>query len=132
MQPKNRFIQKRRKFSEEFKRELVRLFESGKFSVSQLDRLYGVRFALIYRWIYKYSNFNEKGCRIIEMKQSSTSKIKELEQKIKDLERLVGQKQIKIDFLEEMIDVAKEELNIDIKKKSSTPQSDGSGKKEKH
>jgi transposase len=132
MQAKSRFIQKRRKYSEEFKRELVCLFESGKFSVSQLDRLYGVSFALIYKWIYKYSNFNEKGYRIIEMKQSSTSRIKELEQKIKDLERLVGQKQIKIDFLEEMIDVAQEELNIDIKKKSSTPQLDGSGKKEKH
>ena len=129
MQAKIRVIQKRRVFSEEFKKELVRLFETGKYSVSQLDRLYGVRNAVIYRWIYKYSTLNEKGCRIIEMKQSSTSKVKELEQKIKELERLVGQKQIKIDFLEEMIDVAKEELNIDIKKKSSTPPSAGSGKK---
>jgi transposase len=129
MQAKIRVIQKRRVFSEEFKKELVRLFETGKYSVSQLDRLYGVCFCVIYRWIYKYSSFNEKGCRIIEMKQSSTSKVKELEQKIKELERLVGQKQIKIDFLEEMIDVAKEELNIDIKKKSFTPPSGGSGKK---
>lgn len=128
---KKGIIQKRRVYSEEFRRELVRLYESGKFSVMQLDRLYGVRFALIYRWIYKYSDFNEKGYRVVEMKQSSTSRIKELEQKIKDLERLVGQKQIKIDFLEEMIDVAKQELNIDIKKKPSTPQSDDSAKKEK-
>lgn len=128
---KKGIIQKRRVYSEEFRRELVRLYESGKFSVMQLDRLYGVRFALIYRWIYKYSDFNEKGYRVVEMKQSSTSRVKELEQKIKDLERLVGQKQIKIDFLEEMIDVAKQELNIDIKKKPSTPQSDDSAKKEK-
>lgn len=126
-----RLIQKRRVYSDEFRRELVRLFESGKYSVLQLDKLYGASFALIYKWIYKYSSINEKGYRIVEMKQSSTSRIKELEQKIKDLERLVGQKQIKIDFLEEMIDVAKEELNIDIKKKSSTPQSDDSAKKEK-
>lgn len=129
---KKRLIRKRRVYSEEFRRELVRLFESGKYSVLQLDRLYGVSFNLIYKWIYKYSEINEKGCRIVEMKQSSTSRIKELEQKIKDLERLVGQKQIKIDFLEEMIDVAKQELNIDIKKKSSTPQSDDSVKKGKH
>jgi transposase len=131
MRAKIRVIQKHRAFSEEFKKELVRLFETGKFSVGQLDRLYGVSFQSIYQWIYKYSTFNEKGTRIIEMKQSSTGKIKALEQKVKDLERLLGQKQIKIDFLEEMIDVAKEELNIDIKKKSSTPPSGGSEKKPK-
>ena len=116
-------IRKKRSFSDEFKRELVRLFEQGKYSVLQLGRLYGVRSSLIYLWIYKYSQFNETGYRVIEMKQSSTSKLKALEQRITELEKLVGQKQIKIDFLEEMMAVAKEELQIDIKKKYSTPRS---------
>lgn len=128
MHSKVTMIRKNRVYSVEFKRDLVLLFERGKYSVLQLQKLYGVHICVIYRWIYKYSNFNEKGVRIIEMKQSSTSKLKELEQKVKDLERKLGQKQIKIDFLEEMIVVAKEELNIDIKKKSSTPPSAGSGK----
>lgn len=119
---------KRRKYAEDFKRELVLLFEKGKFSVGQLSVLYRVERSIIYRWVYQYSNFNQKGVRVVEMKQSSTSKVKELQQQVKDLERLLGQKQIKIDFLEEMIEVAKEELQIDIKKKSSTPQSPGSGK----
>lgn len=132
MQTKIRAIQKRRVFSEDFKKELVKLFEGGKFSVSQLDRLYGIQGSVIYRWIYKYSHFNKQGARIVEMKQSSTDKVKALEQKVKDLERMLGQKQIKIDFLEEMINVAKDELNIDIKKKSSTPPSGGSGKKPAH
>lgn len=127
MKSKCRAIRKRRVFSDDFRRELVRLFEQGKYSVGQLSKLYGVRAQLIYLWIYKYSEFNKKGYRVIEMKQSSTSKVKELEQRIRELEKIVGQKQIKIDFLEEMIDVAKEELNIDIKKKSSTPQSKASG-----
>ncbi|HEY2722562.1 MAG TPA: transposase [Chitinophagaceae bacterium] len=124
-------IKKNRCFSLDFKLELVRLFELGKFSVSELSKLYGVSFPLIYRWIYKHSKYQEKGYRIIEMKQSSTSKIKALEQKVKDLERLVGQKQIKIDFLNEMIDVASQEFNIDIKKKPSTPPSSGSKKSAK-
>ena len=72
--------------------------------------------AVIYRWIYKLCSFNQKGYRIVERKQSSSAKAKALEQRIKELEQLVGQKQIKIDFLEEMIQVSKEELNIDIKK----------------
>lgn len=129
MLAKKRLISKRRVFSVDFKRELVKLFETGKYSVCQLGRLYGIANTVIYRWIYSLSTFNEKGFRIVEMKQSSTDKVKALEQRIKELERLVGQKQIKIDFLEEMILVAKEELNIDIKKKSSTPRSTGSGKR---
>lgn len=123
MQRKVRAIHKKRAYSEEYKRELVRLFELGKFSVPQLGKLYGIQFSVIYRWIYNYSQFNEPGYRVIEMKQSSTSKLKAMEQRIKELEKIVGQKQIKIDFLEEMITVAKEELKIDIKKKYSTPRS---------
>lgn len=128
MQTNVRLIQKRRVFSIEFKQKLVKLFEEGTYSVNQLQKLYGVGFVTIYRWIYTYSSFNEKGCRIVEMKQSSTTKIKALEERIKELEQSIGQKQIKIDFLEKMIDIAGQELNIDIKKKSSTPQSTGSGK----
>ncbi|MCU7695594.1 transposase [Haoranjiania flava] len=121
-----RALKKQRTFSDDFKREIVSLFESGKFSVLQLEKLYGIANAVIYNWIYKFSTFNEKGIRIVEMKTSSTNKVKELEQKIKQLEQIVGQKQIQIDFLEKMIDLAKDELDIDVKKNYSTPPSSGS------
>jgi hypothetical protein len=52
--------------------------------------------------------------------------LKALEQRVKELEQIVGKKQIEIDYLEKMIDVAKEELQIDIKKNFNTPQSTGS------
>lgn len=121
-----KLISKQRKFSEDFKKSIVNEFESGKFSVPQLERLHNLSNSLIYNWIYKYSVSNEKGQRIVEMKDSSSQKLKALEQKIKDLERTVGQKQIMIDYLEKMIDIANEELNVDIKKNSNTPQSNGS------
>lgn len=121
-----RKIQKRRVYSEDFKKEIVSLFESGKFSVAQLEKLYGIKNQIIYPWIYKFSTFNEKGYRVVEMKESSINKLKQLEQKIKELEQIVGQKQIKIDYLEKMIDIAKDDLNIDIKKNYNTPQSTGS------
>lgn len=121
-----RKIQKRRVYSEDFKKEIVSLFESGKFSVAQLEKLYGIKNQIIYQWIYKFSTFNEKGYRVVEMKESSINKLKQLEQKIKELEQIVGQKQIKIDYLEKMIDIAKDDLNIDIKKNYNTPQSTGS------
>lgn len=115
-----------RKYAEEFKRKLVDDYENGIMSVPQMERHYGVSNALVYRWIYKYSTYNEKNIRIVEMKDSQTHRVKALEEKVKDLERAVGQKQIMIDYLEKMIDLAKEDYSIDIKKNSNTPPYGGS------
>jgi transposase len=119
-------IRKHRRFSEDFRKGIVAQFEKGEFSVPQLEKLYGIANGIIYSWIYKYSNFNEKGCRIVEMKDSNTAKLKELTNKVKQLEQMVGQKQMAIEYLEKMIELAKTELNIDIKKNYSLRQSNGS------
>lgn len=119
-------IRKLRIYSDDFKKEIVAIYESGKFSVLQLEKLYGVSNASIYGWIYKFSTFNEKGFRIVEMKESSAEKLKQLEQKVKELEQAVGQKQIKIDYLEKIIEIAKDDLKIDIKKNYNIQQSIGS------
>ncbi len=124
-----RTIRKHRRYSEEFKRMLVSDYESGKYSVCQLEKLHGISNALIYSWIYKYSTFNKKGYRVVENNKSTSDKVKELEKKIKELEQVVGRKQIMIDYLETMMEVAKDELNIDIKKNFGTPPSKGSAKK---
>jgi len=126
-----RKLRKTRHYSEPFKKQLVADFESGQFSVLELERLHGIGSRTIYKWIYKFSTFNEKGYRIVEMKDSSSKKVRELERKIKELERAVGQKQIKIDYLEKMMEVAKEEFNIDIKKNYNTSQSTGLGRTNK-
>ena len=131
MSKTNRVIRTPRKFTEDFKRQVVKEYESGTFSVRQLGRLYGLANQQIYSWIYKFSIFNEKGYRIVEAKDSSAIKLKEMEERIKELERSIGQKQIKIDFLEKMIDIAKTDLNIDIKKNYGTSQSAGLGKTRK-
>jgi len=120
-----RRIQKRRKFTNEFKKRIVKDYESGQYSVSDLSKLHSIANKQIYDWIYKFSTVNKKGYRVVEMKESSDTKVKQLEQRIKELERAVGQKQIKIDYLEKMIDLASEELNIDIKKNSDTQPSNG-------
>ncbi len=126
-----RLLKSPRKFTEDFKRQVVKEYEQGSMSALQLSKLYGVANTQIYNWIYKFSIFNEKGSRIVEMKDSQSAKFKEMEQRIKDLEQNVGQKQIMIEYLEKMIDIAKEELNIDIKKNYVTPQSIGSKKTSK-
>lgn len=62
----------------------------------------------------------------MENNSSSQSKLKGLEKKVKELEALLGRKQIKIEYLETMMEVAKEELDIDIKKNFDTSQSKNS------
>lgn len=126
MKPNLVKIRKFRRYSEDFKKKIVSLFERGEYSVLQIVKLYGVRQTQIYNWIYKYSKFNEKGCRIVEMKESNQQKVKELQKKVKDLEQAVGQKQIKIEYLEKLIEIANKELKLDLKKNSNTIRSNGS------
>jgi transposase-like protein len=126
MRSKVREIRKLRQYSEEFKKSIVDSFERGEFSILQLSKLYGIGNPTIYSWVYKFSAFNEKGCRIVEMKDSQQQKLKELSNKVKELEQIVGQKQIAIDYLEKMIELAKTDLNIDLKKNYNSKPSVGS------
>jgi transposase len=121
-------INKARRFSDEFKKSIVAEFEKGNLSVLQLSRLHSVHFQTIYNWIYKFSTFNEKGYRIIEMEDSTSKKLKDQESRIKELERAVGQKQLKIEYLEKLIEVAGEDLGMDLKKNSDTERSNGTPK----
>ena len=64
--------------------------------------------------------------KIVYETESDLVRVKLLQERIKELERAVGQKQLKIDFLEKMIEIAEEDLKIDIKKKPFIKPSTGS------
>jgi hypothetical protein len=51
-----------------------------------------------------------------------------LKQKVAELERIIGQKQLLIDFKDKMIDLAEETYGVEIKKNFSTQPSPASGK----
>ena len=119
-------IRRRRVFTEDFKLKIVKSYESGEYSVPELEKIYDINNMSIYKWIYRYSNYNEKNVKVVEMKDSQYKKIKDIEERNKELERALGQKQMSLDYLEKMIELAKERYNIDIKKNSNTPQSGGS------
>lgn len=121
-------LKHRRVFSEEFKLKLVKAYESGHSTVLEMARDYDLNPQSIYNWIYEYSEYNKKSLQVVEMKDSQQQKIKALEEKVKELEQAVGRKQISIDYLEKMIELAKEQYQIDIKKNFDTPHSGGSKK----
>lgn len=115
----------RRIYSEDFKLKIVKFYESGKHTVRELEKIYDISNPTIYKWIYKYSNYNKKSIKVVELKDSQMHKLKELQNRIAELEQALGQKQMNIDYLEKMIELAKEHYDIDIKKNSNTPQSGG-------
>lgn len=118
-------VKQNRYFSEDFKRKKVRELEQNLASVSDLSKTYQVSRTSIYRWINKYSSMAKKQTRQIVEAKSDTKKIQLLEERIKELERVVGQKQLLLDFKDKMIEIAEQTYDIDIKKKLDSKRSAG-------
>ena len=120
-----------RYFSEEFKKQKVADIEKKLITIGQLCRQYQVSRTSVAKWLNKYSPMRKKRERMVHESDSDSYKIKQMQERIKELERAVGQKQLKIDFLEKMIEITEEDLKIDIKKKASTKLSTGSDRTKK-
>ena len=90
-------------------------------------REYQVTPAAVYKWIYKYSKMRKKSVKQVVEAKSDSKKILALKEEVKELERIIGEKQIKLDFQEKMIELAEKEYSIDIKKKFSGKRSSGTG-----
>jgi transposase-like protein len=114
-------------FSESFKKAKVREIERNLTSVRMVSREFEVSDTAVYNWLYKYSTLRQKQLRQIVEPMSDAYKIKELRKRIQELEQLVGQKQIQIEFKEKMIELAEEMYQVDIKKKLGSKLSNGSG-----
>lgn len=110
-----------RTFSEEFKREKVKLIDQGKIRVIEISRTYQVSANSVYKWINKYSTL-PKTERIVVEKVSESAKNAELMKKIADLERVVGQQQLKMLYLETVIECANELTGEDFEKKYKSKQ----------
>jgi transposase len=121
-----------RYFSESFRKAKVREIERNLITVLEVSREFEVTPAAVYKWLYKYSTLRAKQLRQIVEPMSDAHKIKELRKKIQELERLVGQKQIQLEFKDKMIELAEEMYQVDIKKKLGSQLSSGSGSTEKN
>lgn len=117
-----------RRFSETFKTEKVREVEVGLVRVSDLCKTYEISAMTVYRWLDKYGSKREKKQeRMIVETLSDTKQLMDLKKRVAELERLVGQKQIQIEFQEKMIDLAEDFYQVDIKKKFSGGPLSGTG-----
>jgi len=121
-----------RYFSDDFKRKKIRELERNVSSIADICKTYSVSRASVYRWIYKYSVMAKKQVKQVVEAKSDTQKIKALQERIKELERVVGQKQLLLEFKDKMIEIAEATYGVDIKKKVGSRLSSGTTSIEKN
>ena len=116
-----------RHFSEEFKRKKVSELDRNLITVAELCREYQLSGTSVYRWIYSYSQMKKKGLKQVVEAKSDSRKLLQMKEEIKELQRIIGEKQILIDFKDKMIELAEGEYGLDIKKKFSGTPFSGTG-----
>jgi transposase-like protein len=121
-----------RHFSEEFKRSKVREIEQKQVTPSELSRQYEVSLTSVYRWLGKYGKNRERKERVIVESKSDTRKLLDMKKRIAELEQIIGQKQVLLDFKDKMIELAEEEYGVDIKKKFTEKRSSITGSRERN
>lgn len=122
---------RRRRFSDNFKLKKVREIELKQTKVSEVCKQYQVTAVSVYKWIDKFGMNKKEEYRLIIESESDTKQLLLLKKKVAELEQIIGQKQVMLDFKEKMIEIAEQTYGIDIKKKCSIQQSNTSGSTEK-
>ena len=117
----------RRIFSESIRKQTVKDIESGRCTVLQASRELQVSDKSIYTWLDRYSRYLGKNKIMIVEEKSEAYRSKQLEQRIKELEAALGRKQLEMDLLNKIIELANEEYGTDLKKNLPNRHSNGTG-----
>jgi len=107
---------RRRRFSASFRKEQVKLIESGKATIIELSRLYEVRPDNVRKWVKRFGT--KKLPEIIIITNSSEiDRLKDLEKENLNLKQIIGEQQVKLIHLEQLTTLAKEQLGDGFEKK---------------
>jgi len=106
----------RRRFSDNFKIKKVREIELKQTKVSEVCKQYQVTSVSVYKWIEKFGMNKKKEDRLIVESENDTKQLLLLKKKVAELEQIIGQKQVMLDFKDKMIEIAEENYGVDIKK----------------
>lgn len=123
------------KYSEAFKLKVIKELESGKLTQAEAVKKYGIKNqGTVHYWIKQYRKHHllQRIVRIEmpnEIKQSDL--IKQLKEEKRKLESALAQTQVKLITYETLVEVAGQELNIDLKKTFGSEQPKKPQKKSK-
>lgn len=114
---------KRRSYTNLQKRTVVAAIEQGRMSIKEAQTAYGVKTEKIIRnWLTQYKKEKVELCIITEPAMAKKSKPISAAQ-AEALQKALQEAELKIKALNTLIDVAEEQLKIDIRKKSGAKQS---------
>lgn len=106
----------KRLYSESFKRDKVKMYETGKMTICVMSKMYDISETSLYKWVKKYRSTPETE-RIVLETESDYLKLVELQNRIDKMERLIGSQQLKLAYHESILKVAGEHYKVDIEKK---------------
>ncbi|MGH3054248.1 MAG: transposase [Gaiellaceae bacterium] len=98
MEPIARKSDGRRVFSAEFKREQIERVVRGELTISELSRELGISRALLARWKSLITSGAETAVRANESVVPA-SELKVAQQQIRELQRLLGKKEVELEIL---------------------------------
>ncbi|MDH5400122.1 MAG: transposase [Cyclobacteriaceae bacterium] len=107
---------RRRRFSEEFRKEQVKLIEAGKVTIQEVSKLYQVKTANVREWLKKFGKIKLPE-QIIVSNGKEFDRIRELEKENKRLLEHIGKQQVELVYKNELLELAKERLGEDFEKK---------------
>lgn len=115
------------RYPNDLKRKIAMEYLSGRFSYAVAAEEYGLKdkavvreFVRWYRRNNELSEVNESISMSKKAKLASNPIDTSMEKRIKELEEQLRLSQLKVELLETMIDIAEDQLHIDIRKKSGS------------
>lgn len=121
------------RYSEKFKKKLVREVFEGEYSALEVARRHDIGHASIYRWMDKYgeeifanfelNQFKESMSLPPENESSNEEREKIYASRVEELEEELRLEKLKREAYQQMIKIAEERFKISIKKKFGTKQS---------
>lgn len=115
-------------FSNTLKIKIVKDIESGKVNVTGVCREYKVSQQSVYNWLKKFSGHLHPSTTLVVQMDSEQYRSKELEKRVTELEAALGRKQMEIDYLNKLIEIADADMGTDLKKNTNMHVSVGTKK----
>ena len=110
-----------RRYSEPFKLKILDELSTGKYTKSQLGKLYGINPTTINEWIRKYERKDLMNTRVMIETKDEITRIKALQKEIEQLKKLLLKKDMDQLIDDAYLEVAAEKLGyksvLELKKK---------------
>jgi transposase len=115
-------VARRRRFTTEQKLAVVSETLQPGLSISYVARRHGLSPSLVFRWRQLMSEGGKEAVRVDD-DVVGASEVRRLEERVRDLERMLGRKTLEVEILKEALDLARAKKAISL---SSSVLKDGS------